>query len=39
MGKFHKETKIPDAKLPRKQGEYPKVSERTMVKELGKMTP
>ena len=21
------------------QGEYPKVSERTMVKELGKMTP
>jgi hypothetical protein len=22
-----------------RQGEYPKVSERTMVKELGKMTP
>ena len=44
MGKFHNEMKIPDAKLPRKtdtggQGEYPKVSERTMVKELGKMTP
>ena len=38
---------FPDAKLPRNvprtdtggQGEYPKVSERTMVKELGKMTP